>query len=49
MATVNPSTKPAQIRLARQFPADSHVTFDNPPIKVMGPFFLSSFRKSFAI
>jgi hypothetical protein len=37
MTTVNPPTKPAQIRLAKPSPAYWRVTIDNPPINVMGP------------
>ena len=37
MTTVNPPTRPAQIRLTRRSPAYGRVTIDNPPINVMGP------------
>jgi hypothetical protein len=46
MTTVNPPTKPAQIRLTRRSPAYWRVTIDNPPINVMGRRWSSSFRKS---
>jgi enoyl-CoA hydratase/carnithine racemase len=45
MATVNPSTKPAQIRLARRSPAYWRVTIDNPPINVMGPEIVQQFQE----
>jgi enoyl-CoA hydratase/carnithine racemase len=45
MATVNPSTKPAQIRLARRSPAYWRVTIDNPPINVMGPEMVQQFQE----
>src|ERR1700726_2732067 len=37
MTTVNPPTKPAQIRLTQRSPAYWRVTIENPPINVMGP------------
>jgi enoyl-CoA hydratase/carnithine racemase len=45
MTTVNPSTKPAQIRLTRRSPAYWRVTFDNPPINVMGPEMVQQFQE----
>ena len=45
MATVNPSTKPAQIRLARRSPAYWRVTIDNPPINVRGPEMVQQFQE----
>src|SRR5450631_3212106 len=44
MATVNPATKPAQIRLTRRSPAYWRVTIDNPPINVMGPEMVRQFQ-----
>ena len=46
MTTVNPPTKPAQIRLTKRSPAYWRVTIDNPPINVMGPEIVRTFRKS---
>ena len=39
------TTKTAQIRLARLSPAYCRVTFDNPPLNLMGPEFVLQFRK----
>jgi enoyl-CoA hydratase/carnithine racemase len=38
------STKSAQIRIDRRSPAYWHVTFDNPPINVMGPEMVREFQ-----
>src|SRR3984957_14913767 len=45
MTTVNPSTKPAQIRLTKRSPAYWRVTIDNPPINVMGPEMVRDFQE----
>jgi hypothetical protein len=45
MTTVNPPTKPAQIRLTRRSPAYWRVTIDNPPINVMGPEMVQQFQE----
>ena len=45
MTTVNPPTKPAQIRLTRRSPAYWRVTIDNPPINVMGPEMVREFQE----
>jgi len=37
--------KPAQIRLTRRSPAYWRVTFDNPPINVMGPVMVKQFQE----
>jgi enoyl-CoA hydratase/carnithine racemase len=42
---VNSTTKTAQIRLARSSPAHCRVTFDNPPLNLMGPEFVLQFRE----
>jgi enoyl-CoA hydratase/carnithine racemase len=42
---VNSTTKTAQIRLARSSPAYCRVTFDNPPLNLMGPEFVLQFRE----
>jgi enoyl-CoA hydratase/carnithine racemase len=42
---VDSTTKTAQIRLARLSPAYCRVTFDNPPLNLMGPEFVLQFRK----
>src|SRR5208282_6273602 len=44
MAAVNVSVKPVQIRLTRRSPAYWRVTFDNPPINVMGPEMVRQFQ-----
>src|SRR5258706_12931 len=44
-AQVNPTTKTAQIRLSRSSPAYWRITFDNPPLNVMGPLFVQEFRE----
>ena len=43
--TMNVSTKPAQIRLARRSPVYWRVTIDNPPINVMGPEMVRQFQE----
>ena len=43
-ATVNATTKPVQIRLARKSPAYWRVTIDNPPLNVMGPEMVLQFQ-----
>src|ERR1700744_258655 len=45
MTTVNPPTKPAQIRVTRRSPAYWRVTVDNPPINVMGPEMVKQFQE----
>ena len=45
MKTVKPPTKPAQIRLTQRSPAYWRVTFDNPPINVMGPEMVREFQE----
>jgi len=45
MTTVNPSTKPAQIRLTKRSPAYWRVTIDNPPINVVGPEMVRHFQE----
>jgi enoyl-CoA hydratase/carnithine racemase len=42
---VNVTTKTAQIRLSRSSPAYWRITFDNPPLNVMGPQFVQEFRE----
>jgi enoyl-CoA hydratase/carnithine racemase len=42
---VNARTKLAQIRLARPSPGYWRVTFDNPPLNLMGPEFVLEFRE----
>jgi enoyl-CoA hydratase/carnithine racemase len=42
---VNATTKTAQIRLSRSSPAYWRITFDNPPLNVMGPQFVQEFRE----
>ena len=41
---MNATTKTAQIRLRRSSPAYWRITFDNPPLNVMGPQFVLEFR-----
>ena len=41
MSTV---TSAAQIRISRTSPAYWRITFDNPPLNVMGPQFVREFR-----
>jgi enoyl-CoA hydratase/carnithine racemase len=45
MTTVNVSVKSTQIRLTRKTPAYWRVTFDNPPINVMGPEMVREFQE----
>src|SRR5277367_84541 len=45
VTTVNASVKSAQIRLTRRSPAYWRVTFDNPPINVMGPEMVKQFQE----
>ena len=42
---MNVTTKTAQIRLSRSSPAYWRITFDNPPLNVMGPQFVQEFRE----
>jgi hypothetical protein len=42
---VNSTTKTAQVRLARSSPAYCRVTFDNPPLNLMGPEFVLQFKE----
>jgi enoyl-CoA hydratase/carnithine racemase len=42
---VNSTAKSAQIRLTRLSPCYCRVTFDNPPLNLMGPEFVVEFRK----
>jgi enoyl-CoA hydratase/carnithine racemase len=42
---VNAKTTTAQIRLGRVSPAYWRITFDNPPLNVMGPQFVQEFRE----
>ena len=42
---MNATTKTAQIQLRRSSPAHWRVTFDNPPLNVMGPQFVQEFRE----
>ncbi len=44
-APVNATTKTAQIRLTRLSPAYWRITFDNPPLNLMGPEFVLEFRE----
>jgi enoyl-CoA hydratase/carnithine racemase len=44
MSTVSPSMKSPQIRVTRRSPAYWRVTFDNPPINVMGPEMVRQFQ-----
>ena len=39
------TTSTAQIRLRRSSPACCRITFDNPPLNVMGPQFVTEFRE----
>ena len=40
-----PSTTTAQVRLSRSSPAYCRVTFDNPPLNLMGPEFVLQMRQ----
>src|SRR5271156_1111372 len=42
---MNAMTKTAQIRLTRSSPAYWRITFDNPPLNLMGPEFVLEFRE----
>ena len=42
---MNATTKTAQIKLTRSSPAYWRITFDNPPLNVMGPQFVHEFRE----
>jgi enoyl-CoA hydratase/carnithine racemase len=44
-SAVDTSTKPPQIRVTQRSPAYWRVTFDNPPINVMGPEMVRQFQK----
>ncbi len=45
MTTASALTKPAQIRITRRTPAYWRVTFDNPPLNVMGPGMVKEFHR----
>ena len=45
---MNATTKTAQIRLTRSSPAYWRITFDNPPLNLMGPEFVLEFREIMA-
>ena len=45
---MNATKKTSQIRLNRQSPAYWRVTFDNPPLNLMGPEFVLEFREIMA-
>src|SRR5580704_5496861 len=45
MTGASASTERAQIRLTRRTPAYWRVTFDNPPINVMGPEMVRQFQE----
>jgi len=45
LTNVNVPVNPAQIRLTRRSPAYWRVTFDNPPINVMGPEMVRQFQE----
>src|SRR5271169_3153574 len=45
MTTATALTKPAQIRVTKRSPAYWRVTFDNPPINVMGPEMVREFQE----
>src|SRR3984957_18157492 len=45
MSTATALTKPAQIRVTRQSPSYWRVTFDNPPLNVMGPEMVREFQE----
>ena len=42
---MNTTTNPVQIRVVRRSPAYWRVTFDNPPINVMGPQMVTQFQE----
>jgi enoyl-CoA hydratase/carnithine racemase len=45
MSTANASSKSTQIRVTRRSPTHWRVTFDNPPINVMGPEMVRQFQE----
>ena len=45
-APMNAMTKTAQLRLAKTTPAYWRVTFDNPPLNLMGPQFVLEFTRT---
>jgi enoyl-CoA hydratase/carnithine racemase len=45
MTSATAATKPVQIRVTRRSPAYWRVTFDNPPINVMGPEMVREFQE----
>lgn len=45
LTQVNPPAKPRQIRVTRQSAAYWRVTFDNPPVNVMGPEMVKQFQE----
>src|SRR6267143_3613527 len=45
MTTASALTKPAQIRITRRTPAYWRVTFDDPPLNVMGPGLVKEFQE----
>ncbi len=45
MTTASALTKPAQIRITRRTPAYWRVTFNNPPLNVMGPEMVKEFQE----
>jgi enoyl-CoA hydratase/carnithine racemase len=45
VTTVNPATKPAQVRVTQRSSAYWRVTIDNPPINVMGPEMVMQFQE----
>src|SRR6266481_1472114 len=45
MTTASALTKPAQIRITRRPPACWRLTFDNPPLNVMGPGMVKEFQE----
>ena len=45
ISTASPSVKSAQLRVTRRSPAYWRVTFDNPPINVMGPEMVREFQE----
>jgi enoyl-CoA hydratase/carnithine racemase len=42
---MNATTNPTALRVARRSPAYWRVTFDNPPINVMGPQMVREFQE----
>ena len=42
---MNTTTKTTQIRLTRSSPAYWRITFDNPPLNLLGPEFVLEFRE----